>query len=90
MLEQRRNKPFPGLNLTQEVREGIAQHTGSGRSKTLEGQILKYADRIAYINHDIDDAIRAGILTEEDLPLTARSILGEVLLSASIRWWSIL
>ncbi|NLL23759.1 MAG: deoxyguanosinetriphosphate triphosphohydrolase [Tissierellia bacterium] len=76
VLEQRRNKPFPGLNLTQEVREGIAQHTGSGRSKTLEGQILKYADRIAYINHDIDDAIRAGILTEEDLPLTARSILG--------------
>ncbi len=77
VLEERHNKPFKGLNLTKEVREGISAHTGSGQSKSLEGQILKYADRIAYINHDIDDATRAGILREEDLPKEARAILGE-------------
>ena len=65
------------LNLTWEVRDGIANHTWSmPMPSTLEGQIARYADRIAYINHDIDDAIRAGILSEADLPAETRSVLG--------------
>ena len=65
------------LNLTWEVREGIANHTWSmPMPATLEGQIARYADRIAYLNHDIDDAIRAGILSEEDLPATTTNVLG--------------
>ena len=51
-----------GLNLTPEVRDGIVCHTGEVRAETLEGRIVATADRIAYVNHDIDDAIRAGIL----------------------------
>jgi dGTPase len=66
-----------GLNLTWEVRDGIVNHTGKNMASTLEGIIVKYADRIAYINHDIDDACRAGILSERDIPLELRSILGE-------------
>ena len=66
-----------GLNLTWEVRDGIVNHTGKNMASTLEGVIVKYADRIAYINHDIDDACRAGILSERDIPLELRSILGE-------------
>lgn len=65
-----------GLNLTYEVREGIIKHSGLELSKTLEGQIVRYADRIAYINHDIDDAIRANIIKNEDLPKKAIEILG--------------
>jgi dGTPase len=66
-----------GLNLTWEVRDGIANHTWSmPMPTTLEGQIARYADRIAYINHDIDDAIRANILTEEELPRQTVEILG--------------
>jgi len=57
-----------GLNLTREVRDGILNHTGGGSPATIEGQIVRLADRIAYINHDIDDALRAGILKPEDLP----------------------
>jgi len=57
-----------GLNLTYEVRNGIACHTGKIKPDTLEGNIIRIADRIAYINHDVDDAIRAGILRETDLP----------------------
>lgn len=57
-----------GLNLTIEVRDGILNHKKSGQPSTLEGKIICYADRIAYLNHDIDDAIRAGILKEEELP----------------------
>jgi dGTPase len=65
------------LNLTWEVRDGIANHTWSmPMPSTLEGQIARYADRIAYLNHDIDDAIRAGILDESDLPEPTRSVLG--------------
>ena len=65
------------LNLTWEVRDGIANHTWSmPMPSTLEGQIARYADRIAYLNHDIDDAIRAGILAESDLPETTRTVLG--------------
>ncbi|WP_353096066.1 deoxyguanosinetriphosphate triphosphohydrolase [Tissierella praeacuta] len=66
-----------GLNLTYEVREGIRNHTGEERSHTLEGRIVKYADRIAYINHDIDDAIRAGVIKKEDLPKECIEILGK-------------
>ena len=66
-----------GLNLTWEVRDGIVNHTGSSMASTLEGVIVKFADRIAYINHDIDDACRAGILAPEDIPKDLREILGE-------------
>ncbi len=65
-----------GLNLTYEVRDGILEHKSSGKPKTLEGQAVSLADRIAYINHDIEDAIRAGILKESDLPKNAVSVLG--------------
>jgi dGTPase len=65
-----------GLNLTWEVRDGIRHHTGTGVAATLEGQIIKFADRIAYINHDIEDAIRGHILTNEDLPKACVRVLG--------------
>ena len=65
-----------GLNLTPEVRDGILCHTGNLRAETLEGRIVGTADRIAYVNHDIDDAIRAGILSEADLPDTTHAVLG--------------
>lgn len=65
-----------GLNLTYEVRDGILQHKSSGKPATLEGEAVSLADRIAYINHDIEDAIRAGILKEEDLPKEAVKVLG--------------
>ncbi len=57
-----------GLNLTWEVRDAIVNHTGDNTAATLEGAVIRYADRIAYINHDIDDACRAGILDESDIP----------------------
>jgi dGTPase len=65
-----------GLNLTWEVRDGIRHHTGSTKAATLEGQIVAIADRIAYVNHDIDDAIRAGVLAESDLPAAPVGVLG--------------
>ncbi len=65
-----------GLNLTAEVRDGIYCHTGDLRAETLEGRVVGTADRIAYVNHDIDDAIRAGILSEADLPETTHAVLG--------------
>lgn len=65
-----------GLNLTEEVRDGILNHTGPVRPFTMEGQVVKISDRIAYINHDIDDAIRSGVLMPEDLPQTCLAILG--------------
>lgn len=65
-----------GLNLTWEVRDGIRCHTGSERASTLEGQIVAIADRIAYVNHDIDDAIRGGVITESDLPAGPTAVLG--------------
>jgi dGTPase len=74
-----------GLNLTWETREGILKHSkaredilaeGWGTASTLEGQIVKLADSVAYLNHDIADAIRAGLLAEEDLPSRARDVLG--------------
>ncbi len=66
-----------GLNLTWEVRDGIRHHTGKGSASTLEGQIIKFADRIAYINHDIEDAIRGKVLCEEDLPRECVNVLGK-------------
>jgi dGTPase len=65
-----------GMNLTYEVRNGIVTHTKGEMAVTLEGRLVRYADRIAYINHDIDDATRAGILSEEDIPYNLRYILG--------------
>lgn len=66
-----------GLNLTYEVRDGIVKHTGDDKPETLEGNIVHIADRIAYINHDIDDAIRAKIIKEEELPKTCVNSLGK-------------
>ncbi len=68
-------KEGKGLNLTAEVLDGIVNHT-SGVAKTWEGRIVRLADRIAYINHDIDDAIRAGVLREDDIPSSLRNVLG--------------
>ena len=65
-----------GLNLTYEVRMGILGHTGTFIPETWEGQIVRVSDRIAYINHDIDDAMRAGILTEDDIPRDIALVLG--------------
>ncbi len=65
-----------GLNLTYEVRDGIRNHRTAGRPCTLEGKIVRLSDKIAYINHDIDDAIRAGILVAEDIPKEYTEVLG--------------
>ena len=65
-----------GLNLTYEVRNGILCHTGDPWPATLEGMIVRRSDQIAYVNHDIDDAIRAGILTNEDIPDSITDVLG--------------
>jgi dGTPase len=65
------------LNLTHEVRNGILTHTGELEPETLEGKIVRIVDRVAYINHDIDDAIRHGILEEDDLPRDEIDVLGD-------------
>jgi dGTPase len=65
-----------GLNLTEEVRDGILNHTGSSKPATLEGRVVRLVDRVAYINHDIDDAVRAGIITTDDLPVAEIGLLG--------------
>ena len=67
-----------GLNLTWEVKDAILNHTGDSEASTLEGKIIKLADRIAYINHDIDDAIRGGILSIDDIPKELLKTLGRV------------
>ena len=69
-------KDGQGLNLTYEVRMGILGHTGERWPETLEGQIVRRSDQIAYVNHDIDDAIRAGILTNDDIPRAISDVLG--------------
>ena len=69
-------KDGQGLNLSWEVRDGILCHTGDPWPETLEGQIVRRSDQIAYVNHDIDDAIRAGILTDADIPDAITDILG--------------
>lgn len=75
-LVEKLEKDGRGLNLTWEVRDGILNHKTSGKPATLEGSIVRLSDKIAYINHDIDDAIRAHVLHEEDIPLKYRQILG--------------
>ena len=65
-----------GLNLTHEVRNGILCHTGDPWPSTLEGMIVRRSDQIGYVNHDIDDAIRAGILTDDDIPTAITGVLG--------------
>lgn len=66
-----------GLNLTREVRDGILCHTGSQMPMTLEGSVVRLSDRIAYVNHDTDDAVRAGIMEESDIPDSVRSVIGD-------------
>lgn len=65
-----------GLNLTWEVRDGVLNHTTGSPAATLEGRIVRLADKVAYINHDIDDAIRAGVFAEEDIPAAVTEVLG--------------
>ena len=65
-----------GLNLTEEVRDGILHHSGAGRPMTLEGECVRRADRIAYLNHDLDDALRSGVLRDFDLPVDCLRVLG--------------
>jgi dGTPase len=65
-----------GLNLTEQVRDGILNHTGPEKPETLEGRIVRLVDRVAYINHDLDDALRAGILEPSDLPVEEIELLG--------------
>lgn len=69
-------KDGAGLNLTWETRDGIRNHQTSGMPTTLEGKVVRFSDKIAYIHHDMDDAVRAGILTEMDVPADIREILG--------------
>ena len=75
-IVEKLEKNGEGLNLTKEVRDGILNHRTSGNPFTLEGKIVRLSDKIAYINHDIDDAIRAGILTEQDIPSVYTDVLG--------------
>ena len=72
-------KDGKGLNLTMEVRDGILNHQTAGMPFTLEGQIVRLSDKIAYFHHDMDDAIRAGILTEGDMPDAITDVLGHTL-----------
>ncbi len=73
---ERLEKGGKGLNLTWEVRDGIRNHRTSGHPSTLEGAVVRLSDKIAYINHDIDDAIRAKLFVEEDLPSRFTDVLG--------------
>lgn len=74
---ERLEKDGVGLNLTWEVRDGILHHTKGEEAATPEGRIVRFADQIAYIHHDMDDAVRAGILREEDVPAAVRQALGQ-------------
>jgi len=76
ILEGKSGKNQRGLNLTFEVKDGIEHHTGGTLPTTLEGQIVRISDRIAYINHDIDDALRSGIIAQPDLPKDCIETLG--------------
>lgn len=76
-IVERLEKEGRGLNLTWEVVDGILNHKSSGNPRTLEGQIVRLSDKIAYLNHDIDDAIRGGILTEREIPEEFHKILGD-------------
>ncbi|MBQ7703577.1 MAG: deoxyguanosinetriphosphate triphosphohydrolase, partial [Firmicutes bacterium] len=76
VLEENRHRAGQGMNLTMEVRDGIVNHTGPVTPFTLEGQIVHLADRIAYINHDIDDALRSGVISFDDLPKSSVELFG--------------
>lgn len=78
-VERREGKEQPGLNLTWEVKDGIKAHSWGWPEKayTLEGQLVMFADKIAYINHDFDDAVRAGIIGESDVPREVKVLLGQ-------------
>lgn len=75
-----KHKELPGLNLSKEVLDGVLYHSGYGKrtdhASTIEGQIIRFSDKIAYVQHDIDDSIRAGVLKEADLPAEYTDILG--------------
>ena len=73
---ERLERDGQGLNLTEQVRDGILHHTGPGKPATLEGRIVRLVDRIAYINHDIDDSVRAGVLDPAELPQAEIAVLG--------------
>ena len=73
----RLEKEGRGLNLCREVRDGILCHTGAQKPMTPEGSIVRLSDRIAYVNHDTDDAVRAGIMHEEDIPASVREVIGD-------------
>ena len=74
---ERLEREGSGLNLTEQVRDGILRHTGPEKPSTLEGQIVRLVDRIAYINHDIDDALRAGVIVRDELPEDEIGTLGD-------------
>jgi dGTPase len=76
-MVERLERDGRGLNLTWEVRDGILKHTGPDEPETLEGKVVRIVDRVAYINHDIDDAVRAGILSPDDLPVDELALLGD-------------
>ena len=76
-VADRLEKDGRGLNLSAEVRDGMLCHTGEQRPMTLEGNIVRLSDRIAYVNHDTDDAVRAGIMREEDIPTSVRDVIGD-------------
>ena len=80
-LVERLERGGEGLNLTKEVRDGILNHRTSGNPKTLEGKVVRISDKIAYINHDIDDAITANILKETDLPKDVTDVIGNTVKS---------
>lgn len=75
-IVDRLEKKGQGLNLTYEVRDGILNHQTVGRPHTLEGRVVRLSDKISYIHHDMDDAVRAGILTEMDVPKEIRDVIG--------------
>lgn len=75
-IVEKLEKNGKGLNLTWEVRDGILNHQSKSMPHTLEGKVVRLSDKIAYVYHDVDDAIRAEILTEEDIPLELRKTLG--------------
>ncbi len=76
-MVERLERDGRGLNLTTQVRDGILNHTGEVKPQTLEGRIVRVVDRIAYINHDIDDALRAGVIAHADLPAEEIAVLGD-------------
>ena len=76
-VADRLEKDGRGLNLSREVLDGMLCHTGERKPMTLEGNIVRLSDRIAYVNHDTDDAVRAGIMREEDIPASVREVIGD-------------